>query len=205
MEISLLKLIATFFGFSGASVLIAALPLYTYRALKSHLDKRKSSRLESLSSLKEFVESKIQKNDILIREHVFENHFGKPLTNDEIIFFLNTRSPTKFIQMYLSAKNYVEVPNGRATLNVREDKNLTSAKRWNLFGYIVFGVAGFAMLLSANDAFLNFGPKIYAPWSIVTLCFFVMAWVGLDASTNADTAKELLRQLEEESPKSVNT
>lgn len=198
LEVTLLKQIAGFFDIQAAWLATSIFALYTYKKLKEHLEVRKQRRTETLQSLKDFIESESHEQSILVRELLFEDHFGKPLSNHEISYFVNTKQPSKYLKMYLSARNYLEVSKNGKKVNVRNKKNLCKGKWWNLGLYCVFGVAGVFMLFGAKTVFFEVGPEIYAPWTLVTLCLIAMAGIGLYTSSSAVTARTLLDELTED-------
>lgn len=198
MEVTLLEQIASVFDIQAAWLATSIFALYTYKKSKEYLEARKQRRTETLQSLKDFIESESHEQSTLVRELLFEDHFGKPLSNHEISYFVNTKQPSKYLKMYLSARNYLEVSKNSERVDVRNKKNLCKGKWWNLVLYGVFGVAGLFMLLGAKTVFFEIGPGIYAPWTLVTLCLIAMAGIGLDASSSAVTARTLLDELAED-------
>ena len=198
LEVTLLKQIAGVFDVQAAWLATSIFALYTYKKSKEYLEARKQRRTETLQSLKDFIESESNEQSTLVRELLFEDHFGKPLSNHEISYFVNTKQPSKYLKMYLSARNYLEVSKDGKKVDVRNKKNLGKGKWWNLGLYCIFGVAGLFMLLGAKTVFFEIGPGIYAPWTLVTLCLIAMAGIGLDASSSADTARTLLDELAED-------
>lgn len=195
MGIAIIKQISSLFELDGGWVLVALIALFAYKLLKEKYEAKRQHRTETLKSLKEFIDSDKQNKDPFLRELLFENHFGQPLSCNEIEFFMAHTHPNKYLKMYLLSRQYLEVSNNGTDLNTRKGKNLTRAKWGYMIGYFVFGILALLMLLSAKTAFSVIGPELYAPWTIVTLSLAAVAWAGLDESISANIANKLINEM----------
>ena len=193
MEPTLIKQFASVFQIDGAWVLIVFFALYSYRYVKLKYNNNKQKRTETLSNLKDYCENK--GNDILIKELLYKDHFGKTLSINEIEYFKRTKYPLKHLYSFINCGHFLEVSDNSRSISIKNNKNLEYEKWKNIILYFITGTFSLVLILNAYNAFQNGGPSLYAPWTIVTLSFATLAGIFVNESVAASNAKKLINEL----------
>ncbi|GAB3370030.1 hypothetical protein NCG89_09205 [Spongiibacter taiwanensis] len=194
MEVTVLKQLANVLSMDSSWLLICLGALWVYKILKSKYEQHKIRKTETLGNIKEYFDLPQSERNIFLKELLFEDHFGKLLSWQEISFFLERRSPIQKIKRYMSCKKYIDICYESGSLSVKNGINLNRRKWLFLVMYFATGIPALYMLLGANYVFSNNGPELYAPWAIVTLSLATLAGIFMAENIATDTAKQLVSE-----------
>jgi hypothetical protein len=198
MESSILKELIFAFELPKISFAIALLALYAYKRLKERLVRTRKRKTETLQQLIDFYKDYNGEQRGLLLEQLFYNHFGKLLSFPEIQFLLKSQKPSLFIQQYVQARQFIEISDdGEGILRKKKYKSIYREMIKGFSWYGIYGCAALMLLFQAYDAFLAIGPKIYAPWSILTLALLALAGLYMSSAINALSAQTILKECNE--------
>lgn len=186
-------------GFPVWTTFIAIFAVYAYQKWRDFLLSHKKEKSQKINRFLEKFPTILEKNEAILTEQLFLDTFEKPITNTEIQFFLKTKSPTKYIQLFLQANAYFDrsdSPNFCLKEKYSNLKKLCSAKRTRFILYFVFAYTGLISLAYSKLVF-SLEPTAWIAFIYLVFSLFLMAYLMLITSTNLDSAISLLTALPE--------
>lgn len=195
METTIVKTIATWLELDITAVLAIFVALWAYKWVKDKSSERKLRKTETLDNLRTYLDKPEVEQTNFVRELLFEDHFGRCLSWDEISYFLGRDQSLRMLKMYLSSNHYLAIKDASLVMKASGLK-WVNRKRWLFFiMYLVAGALAYLMLVGAYSVFTVSGPSLYAIWGAVTLSLVVLAGLFLHSSSAAGTAVNLYKEI----------
>lgn len=191
MEFTILKEVAKLGEWDQFWIVASVAFLWSYKLLRGAYITKKYRNTETLDKLVAYLSRPISEQDILIKELLFESHFGRALSWNEIKYFKAAKDSAKSIKAYLSCMEYLEVNEVGMKLKVRRNKNLCLRKIGYFIAYTLFGTATIGLLSTISEL----KPDNIIIWIALLSSGVLMSGLFLHQGTVAATAQRLFKEL----------
>jgi hypothetical protein len=192
MDVAFLETLAVWMKMDAAWLVIALGMMWTYKYVAIRYESRKMRRTETLDKLRLYLDKPMSHQDTLMKEMLFEDHFGVLLSWQEVEFFRNAQNPLRKLRNYMHCKSYLEFDSAGQVLRIISGKNMMRAKWLNGIAYLITSFVFSGMVLGAHTVFMSNGPSMYAAWSVTLLCAGGLAVISLHQYFMSDAAIKLV-------------
>ena len=194
MEATLLKEVAKFLAWDHSWTIVGLTLLWGIKLLAGAVQRKKQRSAETLDKLVSHLENSSGKESVLSTELLFENHFGKPLSWNEIRFFRRTCSSAKNLKSFLQCMEYLEVNKNGSKIAIKNGKNLTIRRFLYFSLYTLFGMIAFGLL----TAFPSIDPANILVWITLVASMVILAITALRQGAISSSAFVLYNELKSE-------